>query len=323
MPKILCSISTRGRYHSTLPLALQAIIHQTRKPDKLVVFDDNDDPQDMRNELIYSHFFRILSEKGIEWEWLYAGKKGQHHNHQMANWMGYEWVWRLDDDAIPEPDVLENLCKHIADDVGAIGGSVFTQPCSTDAVQATGLIENIWSEPNIQWGSINEVKEVDHLHCTFLYRAGIHDFNVGLSRVAHREETLFTYGLKCKGYRILAVPDAVTWHLKNPQGGIRAETNAALYDHDERIFRNILAYRNKTIVVLNCGKGDHIVFSHVLPYIKNPEVFTCYPDVVPGRSIAEAVDLFGDIDCYNVYGKMDKWKWTSSLESAFRKMYVR
>ena len=323
MPKILCSISTRGRYHTTLPLAIQAIAHQTRKPDKLVIFDDNDDPQDMREELIYSHYLRILDEKGIPWEWLYAGKKGQHHNHQIANWMGFDWVWRIDDDAIPEPNVLENLEKHIAVDVGAIGGSVFTQPCSTQPVNATGLIENIWNEPNIQWGSITQVKEVDHLHCTFLYRAGVHDFNIGLSRVAHREETLFTYGLRLKGFKVLAVPDAVTWHLKNPQGGIRAETNAALFDHDERIFRNVLMHRDKTIVVLNCGKGDHIVFSHVLPDVKNPIVFTCYPDVVPGRPIAEAIDLFGDIECYNIYSKMDKWKWTSSLEAAFRKMYVR
>jgi len=43
MPSILCSISTRGRTHTFLPMALQAVMNQTRKPDKLVIFDDNDE----------------------------------------------------------------------------------------------------------------------------------------------------------------------------------------------------------------------------------------------------------------------------------------
>jgi len=163
---------------------------------------------------------------------------------------------------------------------------------------------------------------VEHLHCTFLYRAGVADYNRGLSRVAHREETLFTYQLKQKGYRILAVPNAVTWHMKNPQGGIRSETKHEMFSHDEQIFRNVLQYRDKTIVILNNGLGDHIVFKHVLPGIKNAEVFTCYPEIVQGRSIAEAQALFGDIEPYNVYAKMAQWNWKDSLENAYRKLYV-
>jgi hypothetical protein len=263
----------------------------------------------------------MLYIKGIAWEWLFAKKKGQHHIHQMANIRGFDWVWRVDDDAIPEPNVLENLLKYVADDVGAVGGSVLTPP-QNEKNNATGKIDRINSEPNIQWGQIDEVKEVEHLHCTFLYRSRVHDYNLGLSRVAHREETLFTFGLHQKGYKILVVPNAVTWHLKNPEGGIRSETKQEMFEHDEQIFKNVLQFRSSTIVVLNCGLGDHIVFSHVLPSIRNPLVFSCYPDIVPGGSIAEAQHLFGDIEQYNIYGKMDRWKWKDSLEAAFRRMYV-
>jgi cellulose synthase/poly-beta-1,6-N-acetylglucosamine synthase-like glycosyltransferase len=322
MSKVLCSVATRGRYFTTLPLVLNAIISQTRPVDKLIVYDDNDEPQDMRKELVYSYFFQMLDAKGIEWEWKFAMKKGQHHIHQMANIQGYEWVWRCDDDAIPEPNVLENLVKHVDRRVGAVGGSVLTPPYMPDTSNSTGRIDDIDKEPNIQWGIINASRNVDHLHCTFLYRAGIVDYNLGLSRVAHREETLFTYGLAQKGYQIKVVPNAVTWHMKNPQGGIRAETNRQLYEHDEQIFRNHLAYRDKTIVVLNCGMGDHVVFSHVLPEIQNAEVFTCYPEIVPGKSIAEAQYLFGDVSKHNIYEKMNQWRWTDSLENAYRKLYV-
>lgn len=322
MPKVLCSVATRGRYHTTLPLVLNAIINQTRPVDKLIVFDDNDEPQDMRNELVYQYFFRMLDIKGINWEWVFAEKKGQHHIHQHANRAGFEWVWRCDDDAIPEPNVLEELLLYAIDGVGAVGGSVLTPPLEFNTDNVTGKIDNIDKEPNIQWNYIRAFKNVEHLHCTFLYRAGIADYNLGLSRVAHREETLFTYELFLKGYDILVVPNAVTWHMKNPQGGIRSETNQGMYWHDEQIFRNVLAYRDKTIVVLNNGMGDHVVFSHVLPEIKNAEVFSCYPEIVPGRSIAEAEARFGSLDRWNIYGKMDQWKWKGSLEDAFRKLYL-
>jgi hypothetical protein len=320
--KVLCSVATRGRYQTTLPLTLNAIINQTKKVDKLIIFDDNDEPQDMRSELVYSYFFQMLDIKGIQWEWLYAQKKGQHHIHQMANTMGFDWVWRVDDDAIPEPNVLQTLFNYTSKKVGAVGGAILTPPLQFESFKPTGKIENINTEPNIQWSFIHKVKEVEHLHCSFLYRAGVHDYNTGLSRVAHREETLFTYGLYLKGYKILAVPNAVSWHLKNPNGGIRSETNQKLYEQDELVFRNTIAYKDKKIVVLNCGMGDHIVFKNVMPNITNAEVFTCYPDIVPGRSIAEARALFGDIDQWNIYRKMAQWKWTDSLENAYRKMYL-
>ena len=322
MDKVLCSIATRGRYQTTLPLALNAIINQTKLPDKLVIFDDNDEPEDVRNNNIYQHLFSIMDYKGIKWEWVYAAKKGQHHIHQSANRMGYDWVWRVDDDAIPEPNVLAELYSWIDKDVGAIGGAILTLPINPDTSKNTGKIEDIDKEPNIQWAEIKKLKEVEHLHCSFLYRAGVHDYNLGLSRVAHREETLFTYGLYLKGYKILAAPHANTWHLKNPQGGIRSETNEQLYKHDELIFRNTLAYKDKKIVVLNVGMGDHIVFKRVMADITNAEVFTCYPEIVPGRPISEAMSLFGDIDQWSIYKKMAEWKWTDSLENAFRKLYL-
>jgi hypothetical protein len=302
-------------------MVLMAIANQTKSPNKLVIFDDNDNPQDMRENPIYQHIFQILDFKGIKWEWLFAEKKGQHYIHQMANTMGFDWVWRVDDDAIPESNVLEQLCSHIETTVGAIGGSILTMPNLFDTNKSTGKVENIDSEPNIQWNRIDKVKEVEHLHCSFLYRAGIHDYNLGLSRVAHREETLFTYGLYQKDYKILTVPNAITWHLK-AQGGIRSENKQELYSHDEAIFRNIVGLCDSTIVVLNCGLGDHIVCKHIISEISNPIVFTCYPEIIEGRSIAEAQALFGDIDQWNIYKKMHQWNWKDSLENAYRKLYL-
>jgi hypothetical protein len=296
-------------------------MNQTRLPDKLVIFDDNDKPIDIRNNPIYTFLLSILDQKKIPWEVIYGFKKGQHYNHQIANEMGYDWVWRVDDDNIPEETVLEKLAAYIQPDVGAIGGSVLFWDKIIDVSSATGKIEHIDNEPNIQWGRFGEFKTVDHLHCSFLYRAGIVDYNLGLSKVAHREETLFTYQMRQKGYKLYLIPNAITWHGKSATGGIRSDDKEEMYLHDEFIFRNHLRLKDKTIVVLDSGMGDHIVFKHVLPHIKNPEVFSCYPDIIPGKSIGEAKYLLGNIDTYNIYRFMDKHKWKDSLESAYCKMY--
>ena len=318
---VLCSISTRGRYDTTLALAIQAVINQTRKVDKLIIYDDNDEPKDLREIQHYQYLFQMMDAKSIPWECAFAGKKGQHFNHQMANTAGYTWVWRVDDDCVPEANVLENLMLYSGPTVGAVGGSILTPPIQPINEYVTGLIDRISNEPNIQWDYIKEKRKVEHLHCSFIYRAGVYDYNLALSRVAHREETLFTYGLHQKGYDVLVVPNAVTWHLKNKYGGIRTEQES-LFHHDEQIFRNFLQFKDNTIVVLDNGMGDHIVFKKVLPEIKNPVLFTCYPDILPGRSIQEARDLFGDTDYWNIYAKMDRWQWKQSMESAFRKLYV-
>jgi hypothetical protein len=319
---VLCSISTRGRYDTTLPMVLMSIVNQTKLPDCVTIFDDNDQPEDLREKEIYNYIFQIMDIKKIKWQVLYGAKKGQHFNHQIANKMGFDLVWRLDDDTVAEPNTLQILYSYITSencqDVGAVAGSVLTPPVYFD-INASGKIEDVRKEPNLQWDIVRAVKEVDHLHCSFLYRAGICDYNLALSRAAHREETLFTYAFRQKGYRLLLVPAAIVWHLKNSKGGIRTSSKE-MFDHDEQIFSNIVGFQN-TPVVLDCGLGDHVIFKRVLPKIKDPIVFSCYPEIIPGKSIADAIRIFGDISHFNVYGKMDQWKWKGSLEDAFCKLY--
>lgn len=314
---ILCSISTRGRYDSTLPLAINSVLNQTLLPDKFILFDDNDEPIDLRSVHQYKMMLHIFEAKGVEWEVVYGQRKGQHHNHQIANKMGYDWVWRLDDDNIAEADTLEKLYAQTGSDVGAVGGSVLMPPANDYSfLPVSGKMRNINNEPNIQWRIQDYTSEVDHLHCSFLYRAGVNDFDLELSRVAHREETLFTWQIKQKGYRLIVTP-AVTWHIRNEHGGIRDGVDQMFF-HDEKIFIEKSGF---TPVILDNGMGDHIVFKHVLKDIKLPFVFSCYNDIIPGYSIDYAKNVFGDIEPWSIYKKMDEWNWTGTLEDAFRKLY--
>lgn len=314
---ILCTISTKGRYDSTLPLAINSVLNQTLLPDKFILFDDNDDPIDLRTIHQYRMMFHIFEAKGVPWEVIYGRKKGQHHNHQIANKMGYEWVWRLDDDNIAEATTLEKLYAQTGPDVGAVGGSVLMPPANDYSfLPVTGKMKYINYEPNIQWRIQITNTEVEHLHCSFLYRAGIVNYDLRLSKVAHREETLFTWQLKQKGYKVIVTP-AVTWHIRNETGGIRDGVKE-MFTHDEKIFIETVGF---TPVILDNGMGDHIVFKKVLRDIKLPFVFSCYPQIIPGHSIQYAKDIFGNIESWSIYRKMDEWNWTGSLENAFRKLY--
>lgn len=322
MEKVLCSISTRGRYDTTLGMSVAAVINQTRKIDHLVIFDDNDadKTKDLREIQHLRYLFHVMDCKGISWQVIWGKRLGQHHNHQIANTMGYKWVWRVDDDCVPDYNVLEKLMSYVDDTVGGVGGAILTPPFAP-VHGSTGKIENIDREANLQWDYIKSVKQVDHLHCSFLYRAGIANYNLGLSRAAFREETLFTYELVKKGYKLLVVPDANTWHLKNSVGGVRT-AQKEMFDHDDRIFRNYMNLGDRTVVILDCGMGDHIVFRKMMHEINNPMIFTCYPEIIPGRSIGEAKELFGDLSSHNIYYKMDQWNWKGTLMDAFRKLYV-
>lgn len=335
MNSILCSISTRGRYDTTLPLAIQSVAMQELPPDALVIFDDNDKPEDIRRIQRYEYLLRILDEKGVKWSVEFGEKKGQHFNHQRANKMPYTYVWRIDDDCMAEPNVLKKLFSEMKEGVGAVGGSILTPPFNK-GIKATGKIENIFSEPNLQWDYIKETKEVDHIHCSYLYRSGIFDFDLRLSKVAHREESIHSYGIKNKGYKIL-ITDCVTWHLRSKEGGIRSHKDVSNYDHDEKIFKgmlnlwNVKGVADKKVIVLDCGIGDHYMAKNIIPELKKKYsrlVFAvCFPDIffdeegIELISISDAINILGDIGGFNIYSWMDKNKWNKSLSEAFLEMY--
>lgn len=331
---ILCSISTKGRYDSTLPMAMMSVALQTLCPDKLILLDDNDKPVDLRNNPIYQHIFLILNEKGIEWEVLYGQKKGQHYNHHIANNYGYKYVWRVDDDCVPESNVLEKLMAVMTSEVGAVGGSILTTPF-IKGIKATGKIEEVKTEPNLQWDYISSTIDVDHLHCSYVYRSKVANFDLRLSPKAHREETMHTYSIKKAGFKVLLTP-AITWHLKSPTGGIRSNNNFADYEHDEKIFDIFLQENGISQltqpVILDCGIGDHYAFKNILPELRKQSqkivIAACYPDVFFDEedlkliSIQDAKNIYGNINEYNIYKKMIDWKWKSNVTAAFKKLYI-
>lgn len=345
---VTATISTKNRYFTTLPLAIKSITDQTVLPEKFIMFDDGEH-RDLRGVSPYTSLFRLLEEKKIQWEVVFGAGKGQVLNHQKALEMAQtEFIWRLDDDNFAEPNCLENLLKEANKDpkVGAVGGlvlipnDVHPRPSFTN-----NRIEEILLPFNIQWFRWGgNVEEVDHLYSTFLYRVSAGKQAGGyprdLSVVCHREETTFTYSIRRAGYKVLVTPYALTWHLRDEQGGIRSYNDPNLWQHDEDLFHKrlkewgITPRQDYLFAVLDNGLGDHIVFREVLKKIREknkdkrvvlftsfPEVFKEDNDVILG-SIADAQTYFGNIEKWSIYAWMDQRRWTKSLQEAFEGMYL-
>ena len=351
---VTCTISTRGRYFTTLPLCLIAIANQTISPNYLIIFDDNEIKKDLREEPIYKNIFSLFQCKNINWSLIFGSGEGQVRNHQIAlsgekekntPIVSTPLIWRLDDDNIPEPNVLETLLSSFTDTTGAVSCLVLNSKHGLHSNSlASNKISDIFLGLNQQWflPQSYETVSADHLYSTFLYRkeAGKHGYENGLSRIGHREETLFTFNMVRNGYECLINPNAIIWHFDSPSGGIR-DGAAEMWANDEGIFRQRLSewgiFINEfEFCVLDNGLGDHALFLTILPKIieKNkgkkiiiaacyPEIFEDYLDKITLISIAEAQLIHGNLDRWNIYKWAIDHRLTGPLIAAFEDLYLK
>lgn len=348
---ITAYVSSRDRYFTTLPSCILSVTHQTIKPERLILFMDGEHI-DLRENDLYHGLFKLLDIHGIEWEVVFSTGKGQVLNHQMAiDMCKTKWLWRLDDDTFAEPNVLEKLLECDGEKVGAIGGLVINPSGMIEQIPE-GLTSTIKDTGvNTQWfihKSQNPI-EAEHLYSTFLFKkeAAKHGYCTELSPIGHHEETIFTHEMFRNGWRLIINPKAITWHIRQTQGGIRAfQKNPELWDHDDKIFQKKLkewnvspsTANNIKLIVLDCGMGDHVMFKMILPEVKEKYknrkivIGVCYPEIFENDtnikliSIAESKEecrkINKNMDDFNIYKFCIDKKWKRSMVDAFRKMYL-
>ena len=339
--KITVGIPTKNRYDS-LSHVLLGIALQTFKPVEVIIIDDTPNPVNLTTLPLYEYVFRLLDEKRIEWKVIFGKQKGQHHSHQTIQEIAKgDLIFRIDDDEIPEPDVLEKLYPlMLRKTVGAVAPAVLMPGAEYLLPGLENTISNL-QLPNIQWYKWTGTKTAEHLYSCFLYRKGIARYELSLSNKAHREETLFSHSIKRAGYELLVNGGARVWHWRMPQGGIRSDNNGQDYHHDEGIFNSFLSLwgvdkEDRKMIVLDCGLGDHWAFKNILPKLKTKypkiTIAACFPDVffdhpdIKLISIADAKMIYGDIEAaFQLYKYL--WQWNDQgqkmhLIDGFKKLYL-
>ncbi|MGC8979008.1 glycosyltransferase [Caldisericum sp.] len=347
--KILAYIVTRNRFATSLPMTIMSLIQQSRIPDKIVLINDGEN-SDWINWPIYQMIIQNIYEKGIGFEFRIGEQKGQVNEHQKMNKENeglFDFLWRIDDDEIASYNVLEEAEKFILgnskEKIGAVGFGCylpntyfdkFKHPLEDFAIK----LEDIHL-PNIQFSNYDYPILVEHLHSTFLYKPGLADYPNFLSRVGHREETIFTYDIYKKGYKLYALPYLVVYHYQNANGGIREEKDAKLWSEDDKRFILYLKDKYKInikplkLIILENGLGDLFAFKQALPYIlRKNENYTIYigvdrPDVfwdigdLKFIRVATARRMVPNPDDYNVYRFMAINKWDKSIVEAYKRLY--
>lgn len=346
--KILAYVVTRNRWQTTLMLTISSLLNQKRVPDRVVVISD-DDNIEWKNHPFYQMLKVSFAEKGVDFEIIPNKGKGQVAGHQYVNsdlGKNFDYVWRIDDDEVAEANVLEEIERFILMNpeakIGGVGPSVVIPGYVFDYKQFKpsdfGVEIKDIHLPNIQWSNYPLPVEVQHLHSTFVYKPGIVNYPKNLSRIGHREETMFTFRLYKTGYKLFALPFLRVWHYQNNYGGIRSEQDGKLWEKDEQVFKEFLRsysieLKEPKFIGLANGLGDLFAFKQVLPEIlqkhKDKSIYLCCdaPQVFedfPGIrfiSVAMARRIVPDFEDLNVYGWMSKNKWDKSIVEAFRSMY--
>lgn len=336
--KITVGIPTKNRY-DCLDKTLLSIALQTYKPEKVIIVDDSDNPVDVRSISHYRYILELLLEKGIDWDYRFGLKKGQHFSHQyVQDNADTDLIFRIDDDEVAAPNCLKLLVETFKKDknLGAVAPAVTLSNPSALPMGLRNRITSIDSAPNMQWFKGTGTYDADHLYSCFLYRKGLANFDLSLSPAAHREESIFTYSIKRAGYNLMVNMDAQVYHFREEKGGIRANPNPAFWEADEKHFQNLLnqwgVNKDRKMIVLNGGIGDHYAFKNILPELrkkyKNITIACAAPQVFWDEkdlkliSIAEANLIFGNIDNYNIYKFMGDKNWNKSLTEAFRAFYL-
>jgi len=348
---VTATVSTRGRHNTTLPLVLSSILHQNKKPCKVIIYDDNDDFVDPRTNDVLNNILTAMLLSGIQWFWEPGSRNGQVINHERARKnCTTTYLWRIDDDNTLLPNTLEVMYEHISADpkIGAIGPSIVDPKNPMEpSVLASNKMEDIFLGMNEQWAHYKDdtirVKEVEHLQgSTFMYRveAAKHGYPLNLSRKGHREETIFTYEMFRAGWKLVALLGLTTWHYHFQTGGIRSEKDNNMAHSDENIFRNKLIgwgvkSANYRFYFLDSGRGDHYAFKPLVPELLKRHkdcklvIACCYPDTFwdmkdPRIVLCSLTDgaPFVNKDAHNAYKFMFENNWKKSVTEAYRKVYL-
>lgn len=349
---VTVEISTKDRYDSLYQTVL-CIANQTVTPTNILIFDDSKNKVDLRNILKWQYLFELLNDRHIEIYFLLTNN-GQNRNHQIAKELCIsQFIWRNDDDIIFGNTVLEELLISMMDkNITAVAPLVVTPGTDFNSHQCSSMLSDLMRKPNSQMVNPNKnfsigLTPAEHLHCTFLYRRNTTaSYDLRLSRVGHREETIFTYRIHDQGGTLMINNNAKVYHLKENNGGIRSqEYNDGMFHDDEKLYGTEVKYlkamneiRGKNIFYLDDGIGDHYSFKKIFKdYIKGQSIIFCvFPEVfadldkelVTIKSLAEGQKYikenfkFATYDDFAIYKYMMHFNWKSSTNEAYKMLYI-
>ncbi len=336
-------LSTKDRYES-LAHTLQSILTQTYLPKFLIIFDDSVKKCDLRQSSIFLNIFKALERKGIKWRIEFTPSHGQVKNHIKAvEICETEFIYRCDDDHVLENNVLHSLVNLINQNknIGAVSNTILHPDLAFPEEVTSPNIEDVLFKYAINFSSYEGIKECQHLYSSFISRAELIKgcYATNLSNVGHREESICTYNLYKKGFKLLNIGNIYTWHMKENKGGIRSYINPQPWIEDDQKFALKIKewdikLSNYYLMVNNGGIGDNYSFRHVLPLIKEKYkdkkliLGTVYPNIYFDESNVEIISIHsaailarGSLERFDPYKIGFEERHAGSVIDLYKKIY--
>jgi len=199
--KIAAVVVTYNR-KTMLEKNFNAIQAQSRKPDALIVVDnhstDGTEQWIAQSGFLQApHFYYLRLDENL------GASGGFYEGIKYGVKQGFDWIWGMDDDAIPEQDALEKLNYY---------ANLNPNAC-------------YYSNPdNDQDGYNGDIKEVDHWMFVgfFINRAVVE--KVGLPRkdfFIYQDDFEYAHRIRKAGFKILKVRTSIIHHQDYSQQKIR------------------------------------------------------------------------------------------------------
>lgn len=279
--KITALVVTYNRI-DWLKKSLKSLTSQTRKPDEILVIDNSS--TDGTGE-----FLKHLSEITVKTlDENTGGAGGFSYGLKCAIDDGADWVWMMDDDALPYKNALEELERAILENQKSNVGVFLSKLANKDNLKSTNKISTVSTGTFVGFTVKKEVVEKVGLpDADFFIYADDYDYSMRIQRAGFKIMKVYSSLIEHKDW--IRQKRAFRFPFSKPN----VPPWKTYY-----LFRNpILATKNSKIVNLGVKMYlsiDRYIWSYVSPEAK-PYIFSGYQDGkngVKGKRIDPKKPLF-------------------------------
>jgi ADP-heptose:LPS heptosyltransferase len=361
--RIEVGVPTKDRYEN-LALLLWSLCEQNFKDFDITIIDDSENRTDIRELNYMGHILKRLDKNGNQWRVEFGRKKGPHWCHQqIIDGARNPLIYRVDDDCILDRNCLQELVNTYEDlsikegvllhkKIGAVGPIVLDPSVDPNLeylplrYQSFKKYQGKVDECGVNFGEHqwrrhpdDELQDVQHLYSSFLYSKEVADkiggYDLEYDLPGHREETDFTLRLWKTGLRLVVNPKALVWHLRAPQGGIRAFKDNQLWANCQERFIKKFNFRTEKnqekVFKIFGGLGDHLCATPLIRGLRRKFdkviVLPVYPYMFSGNpNIDEILFLdeepgYSNIVNHSIYQECFDAGFAGKLSEAWCKCY--
>lgn len=242
--KIAAVVVTYNR-KELLGECLDALLHQTRRLDTIIVVDNasTDGTEDfLRQNYLDNEIFCYIHLPENT-----GGAGGFHEGMKQAYEKGYDWIWVMDDDVVPQEDALEHLLKPEllqCDDIYALASAVLTHDGNIDPFHRRSFdLTNVREQPIAIEYYDTECFETDTVTFvgTFVSRKAVAKIGLPIKDFfIYYDDTEYSLRMRTCGGRILTLPKSRVLHK-----AAREEMRQIEKRHAPLSWRDFYSTRNK------------------------------------------------------------------------------